>query len=331
VTGWQFGLLAAWLASLAVLAGWWLFSRTRTDIWRALPVPAALLGPDGKARRTTGPPAGGDLTLASSLPAPGLVTRSRAADGTPLALSGVRGGALALALSPDPIADRRERSLSELAPRLAHDLNTPLSAMRGHLDLMARQPIPEEARTSLNVCQAETERMIALTADLLALTRLRAGTARRGVEHAGALAEEAAAALLTEADESHADLQVDVPTDRVLVEVAAEDLIRALRNLIANALRHGLSADRRAVRVAVTADAVSVRFAVADSGPGLDAGELARLCEPLARGRRDGSTGSGLGLAIVAEVLAAHGSELQVEPADGDGACLSFDLPRYGE
>jgi two-component system OmpR family sensor kinase len=256
------------------------------------------------------------------------VSRSRSADGTPLALTGVRGGALAVALSADRVADRRERALSELAPRLAHDLNTPLSAMRGHLDLIARQPIPEPARDSLGICQVETERMIALTADLLALTRLRAGAARRSAQHAGALAEEAAAALLTEADERHANLQVDVPADRVLVDVAADDVIRALRNLIGNALRHGVTDDRRTVRVAVTADADVVRFAVADSGPGLTADELARLCEPLARGRSDGSTGSGLGLAIVAEVLAAHGSHLNVEPAEGGGAKLFFDLPR---
>ncbi len=330
MTGWQWGVLGAWLASLAALAGWWLLSRTRVDVWRALPVPAALLGADGKARRTSGPPASGDLTPAAGLPARGRVTRSRSADGTPLALSGVRGGALALALSADPVADRRERALSELAPRLAHDLNTPLSAMRGHLDLIARQQIPEPARQSLAICQNETERMIALTADLLALTRLRAGTARRSVEHAGALAEEAAAALLGDADERQVDLQVDVPADRVLVDVAADDLIRALRNLIANALRHGVTGDRRSVRVAVTADADTARFAVTDSGPGLTSDELARLCEPLARGRADGSTGSGLGLAIVAEVLAAHGAQLQVEVADGGGARLFFDLPRYG-
>ena len=120
---------------------------------------------------------------------------------------------------------------------------------------------------------------------------------------------------------------MDVPSERVMVDVAEGDLLRALRNLIGNALTHGLG-ERRDVHVAVSTDADTVTFAVADSGPGLSADDVARLSEPLVRGDGVTGPGSGLGLAIVAEVLAAHGSALDVASRDEGGAVLSFALPR---
>ncbi len=76
------------------------------------------------------------------------------------------------------------------------------------------------------------------------------------------------------------------------------------------------------------ADADTVTFSVADSGPGLTPDDLTRLSQPLVRGDGVTGAGSGLGLAIVAEVLAAHGSAIDVAPRDDDGAVLSFTLPR---
>lgn len=320
-------LVVAWLLVTAVPFAWWLAQRRRVDVWNALPVPAALLNADGQVRDQAGPVSEVEFAVASGLPARGHVIRTRSADGTPLALAGVRGGALAVALPRDPVAERRDHVLAELGSRLAHDINTPLDALRGHLDLIAHEPISDAALGSVHTCQRELARLQTTAQDLLAFTRLRAGGGRRAHHAAGALAEDAASALLDRADELGATLTVDVPSERVMVDVAEGDLLRALRNLIGNALTHGLG-ERRGVHVAVSADADTVTFSVADSGPGLSADDLARLSQPLVRGDGVTGAGSGLGLAIVNEVLAAHGSGLDVAPRDGGGAVLSFTLPR---
>lgn len=321
-------LFAAWLVLGGVPLGWFLLRQRRVDPWRALPVPAALLGRDGKPVATTGPPLElASLTPTSGLPARGRVARTRAADGTPLAVSGVRRGGLAVALPVDPVTERRDRVLAELGARLAHDINTPLAALYGHLDLIAHEPISDEARQSVRTCQRELTRLQATASDLLAFTRLRAGGASRSPQLAGALLEEAAAALVDRADQLDATMHVEVPNERVMVDVAEPDVVRALRNLIANALTHGLG-ERRVVRASVDADEDSVTFSVADSGPGMPPDELRRLSEPLVRGNETTGIGSGLGLAIVSEVLAAHGSSLEVRPAEDGGAVLSFALPR---
>lgn len=323
---WRWLAATLWVATLGALAGWWLLTRRRVDTWRLLPVPAALLDARGAVRARTGPPGGPDLGAATGVPAPGQVVRGATADGTPLAVSGFRGGALAVALPRDPVADRRDAMLAELAPRLAHDVYTPLTAVVGHLDLIAHEPISDAARQSVKVCQQEIERIATMSRDLLALTALRGGTATRSRAYAEALAEEAVAGVLLLADELGATVTCEAPADAAMVEVAEGDVIRALRNLLLNALRHGLG-DARRVTLRVTATDDDVTFAIADSGTGIPPEKLDALCQPMVRGDGVTGPGSGLGLAIVAEVLRAHGSRLGVT-SDTDGATFAFTLPR---
>jgi signal transduction histidine kinase len=323
---WRWVVAALWAGSLAVLAGWWLLTRRRVDTWRLWPVPAALLDTAGVVRVRTGPPGGPDLAAATGIPAPGQVVRGATADGTPLAVAGFRGGALAVALPRDPVADRRDAMLAELAPRLAHDVYTPLTAMVGHLDLIAHEPISEAARQSVQVCQREVDRIATMSRDLLALTAIRGGTATRTNAYAEALAEEAVAGVLPLADELSASVTVESPAEAPVVAVAEGDMIRALRNLLLNALRHGLG-DVRCVTMRVTATDDAVTFAVVDSGAGIPPERLDALCEPMIRGDGVTGPGSGLGLAIVREVLRAHGSALQVS-TDDRGATFAFTLPR---
>lgn len=320
-------LAVVWLLLAAVPLLWWLGSRRRVDVWQSLPVPAALLDRDGKVRSRTGPASDVAFTVNAGLPPAGRVTRTRASDGTPLAVTGIRGGALAVALPADPVAGRRDKVLAELGARLAHDINTPLGALHGHLDRIGHEPISDAARESVGICQRELVRLQTTAQDLLTFTRLRAGGGTRGPQLAGALAEEAAAALLDRADELQANLTVEVPSERVVVDVAEADLVRALRNLISNALSYGLG-QQRDVTVSVAATADTVTFSVTDSGPGLTPQQLEVLSQPLVRGASQVGSGSGLGLAIVAEVLAGHGSHLDTGPDAAGRATLSFTLPR---
>ncbi len=320
-------LVVVWLALGAVPLAWWWRGRRRVDVWPALPVPAALLDTSGAVLRTTGP--ANDVRFAiDAVPAPGRIVRGRGGDGVPLAMTGLPGGALALALPADPVAERRDRVLAELGARLAHDINTPMAAVVGHLDLIAHEQISPAAMVSVRTCQRELLRLQTTAADLLAYTRLRAGGGVRSLQLAGALVEDAAAAFFDRADEERVVLSVEVPDERVAVVASEGDIVRALRNLIANAFSHGLSGGGRDIVVSADADEQSVTFAVADRGPGLGAEELASLSQPLVRGPGVAGPGSGLGLAIVGEILTGHGASLQCTARGGGGAVLSFTLPR---
>jgi signal transduction histidine kinase len=328
----RYALASTWLTLGLLPLVWWAWTRRHVDLWHAMPVPLALLDRDGHAIRQVGPATEADLTSASGLPVAGRVARARSSDGTPLALTGLRrGGAIAVALPADPVGDRRDRVLAELGARLAHDINTPLAALQGHLDLLTYHDLEQQAVTSVRTCQRELSRLQTTAQDLLTYTRLRAGGSPRHTHLAGALAEEAAFALLDHADALDATIEVHVPAELVLVAVAEAELVRALRNLITNALTHGLpevEGQQREVIVTVDNTPDTVTFAVADSGPGLTSAQLADLCQPLVRGPDTRSPGSGLGLAIVAEVLAGHGSSLHTGHDSHGRAELSFALPR---
>ena len=132
------------------------------------------------------------------------------------------------------------------------------------------------------------------------------------------LAREAAAALAV----GGIDVAVEVSAGVPHVDGDPVRLRQVLDNLLANAVRHGGSADV-VVQVASTEDAVQV--AITDAGPGIPAGELDRIFEPGVRLDRD-TAGSGLGLALARTIAEAHGGELTVESEVGAGSTFTLIL-----
>jgi two-component system osmolarity sensor histidine kinase EnvZ len=108
------------------------------------------------------------------------------------------------------------------------------------------------------------------------------------------------------------------------------DLIRAIGNLIDNALRYGRSADGVA-RVALRASATDAGIAVevSDAGEGVPAEQLERLLRPFERmdAERSDSGGAGLGLAIVDRIARRYGGSLKLSSPPGSGLHARLELP----
>jgi signal transduction histidine kinase len=298
-------LLTGWLVVLVAPLGWWLIGwRSRLDPWRHLPVPGAVLSASGRVLARSGP--GITTSWPTELPAVGTVSRAIAADGTPVALTGVRGGAVAVAVEADPGLARRHGRLAALVPLLQHELRGSLQAVLGHVALATDEP------RALTTCEREVRRLIEVVDGAEVLARLSADDPARQPTSVAALLD---AAVEDAAVEGH-PVDVHQPDPDVQVSVVRWQLVRALRNLIDNALRYGGSP----VQVVATTRDGQVRIQVRDGGPGLTSAELERLIAPFVRGDVD-QPGSGLGLTIVGDVLQAHGSRLEAD--DGIG----FRLP----
>lgn len=304
-------LLGGWLVLVAAPLGWWWWRvRGRVDVFTNLPVPAALL--DGQGRVAEAHPGWpGWQVYPEDVPAPGARVKTRAGDGTPLALVGLRGGALAVAVEAEPGLAHRHRQLLTLVPLLQHEVRGGLQGLLGQLALLEAETASQPARASLAAARREANRMIEVVDGAELLVRIGRTPPPRTVIPV--------ASLLGEALADRPELATDLPDLGVLVEACDWQLIRVIRNLVDNAERHGRPPVR--LEVTVTGDAVTV--AVLDAGPGLRPAELPRLCAPFARGAT-GAPGSGLGLAVAAEVLAGHGSALAAL-AGGVG----FTLPRF--
>ncbi len=205
----------------------------------------------------------------------------------------------------------------------SHELRSPLTAIRGQIEVLAREPDPGAAdvRRVEAATLVELRRVERLVEELLALARLDEGVGpeRRELD---------ADAFLREAvDSAPGDASLG-PTASGRISLDADMLARVIRNLVENARRH--AGPDGQVTVSSTAVAGRLRVCVDDDGPGIAPAERERVFDRFQRSdaaRDRGSGGSGLGLAIARAIVTAHGGTIRAEDSPAGGARFSFELP----
>nr|WP_251075451.1 HAMP domain-containing sensor histidine kinase [Streptomyces sp. ISL-12] len=220
----------------------------------------------------------------------------------------------------------RERSTAQLRRFVAdasHELRTPLAAIRGYLQLYDKGMLrePAERKRAWERVLAEADRMGRLVDELLTLARLdqRPELRLRPVD-VGRLLRDAAEDLRVQQPER----PVTVDAEGALTVCADESGLRqVVGNLVANVRVH-TPADVPVRLAAERVDGV-VRLSVEDKGPGLTAEDAARVFDRFFRA--GGGAGSGLGLAIVQGAVHAHGGEVDVRTAPGEGLAVTVVLP----
>jgi two-component system, OmpR family, sensor kinase len=294
----------ATLAGLAVLALWLVRLGLR---------------PLGRIERTADAYAAGDLG-------------ARVADDDPRTEVGRLGRALnaMLARIEQSFEERREaeQRLRRFVADASHELQTPLTSVRGYAELFRRGAAqrPEDLATTMRRIEAEAARMGVLVDDLLLLARLDQGRplARERIDLATLAAELAADARVVE-PERPIEIRCDTP---VWVDGDDVRLRQVVGNLLSNARSH--TPPRAPVSVRAAERDGEAVLEVADSGPGLAPDHAARVFERFFRAdpsRARASGGSGLGLSIVAAIAEAHGGRAEVESAPGAGALFRMVLP----
>ncbi len=216
---------------------------------------------------------------------------------------------------------RQRRFVSDAS----HELRSPLTAIRGQLEVLARSEAPDaaEVRRVEALALAEMGRVERLVEDLLALARLDEGV--------GPAPRELAADSFLRELIAATDDQVEIGALVAGILRADPDLIaQVLRNLIENARRHAGSGGR--VVVASTAGPGGLRVDVDDDGPGVPPEERERVFDRFHRSetaRERASGGSGLGLGIARSILASHDGRIWIEGSALGGARVSFELPAF--
>ena len=212
----------------------------------------------------------------------------------------------------------------------AHELRTPLTALKLQIGLLRDASEGAQRDAALDRLRAGVDRAAHLVEQLLALARADPG---RQADHAWLDLSEVARQLVAEmapiAASRHAALEIDAPAPAP-VRGDAQALHGLLRNLVDNALRHGVrdgEAGAR-VRVGVTATPVQVLLQVDDAGPGIPAVERERVFDRFHRREGVRAEGSGLGLAIVRGVARQHGGQVRLGDAPGGGLRVELQLPR---
>lgn len=213
------------------------------------------------------------------------------------------------------------------AAHAAHELRSPLTALRGEIELALRRPrSPTEYETTLREALEDTNRLINLSEDLLIVART-AGSSKEPQEDECSVSE-----IIREAiQSSHAtpnQVQVDVRDERVFG--TRTDLTRMLRNLVDNAVGHGKTDVRIRARAAYFDDRAWLRIEVEDDGPGVPEQDRPRIFEHFHRGAeaRENS-GAGLGLGIAREIARRHGGDIELE-SKAKPTRFVVKIPRVG-
>jgi two-component system OmpR family sensor kinase len=217
---------------------------------------------------------------------------------------------------------RRQRQFVSDA---SHELRSPLTVLRGRIELLARDDDPKALAGEADELLREISRMDRLVSDMLTLAQAERGQLlqRRPLS----------------VEDFVEDLCRDLPllgdrTYRVDSDLAGtldadpDRLAQVVRNLVSNAVRH-TSPDGH-IGVSVSASNGSAVFAVSDDGDGIPPERLERIFDRFyrtdaGRGREEG--GSGLGLAIARAIVEAHGGTIAAESFPGRGATIRFEIP----
>jgi signal transduction histidine kinase len=217
----------------------------------------------------------------------------------------------------------------ELVANVSHELKTPISALRAHLENVldgVEQPDPE----TLSVMLAQSERLGRLVDQLLDLSRLESGAVQMHREPTALspLVAEVLSEVRVQEKASEVRMENEVPDSLPAVLADRERVHQVLFNLLDNAVRFTPAGGE--VKVSAHEARDRCEITVSDTGMGISDEHLPKLFERFYRvdtSRSRGDGGTGIGLAIARSVVEAHGGRLRAESEVGRGSAFTFDLP----
>ncbi|MGW5719936.1 sensor histidine kinase [Amycolatopsis sp. NPDC003865] len=220
---------------------------------------------------------------------------------------------------------------------VSHELRTPLFGIKGSTQLyrMGALPGPSDVDEAMRRIDREATRLTALTEDLLLLAQLDEAPEEQ--------LDRAPMDLRTLAGDARHDLRALDPSRTVTltgpggagppgpapVDADEARLRQVVTNLVGNAAAH--TPPGTSVRIGVGTAAGRAVLEVADAGPGMTAGQARRVFDRFYRAdrsrTRSGGADAGLGLSIARSLARAHGGDVELETAVGEGACFRLALP----
>jgi signal transduction histidine kinase/HAMP domain-containing protein len=224
---------------------------------------------------------------------------------------------------------------TDMVATLAHEFRTPLTSLRMAVHLLVEQaagPLTPKQAELLYAAREDCERMQSMVDDLLDLSRIEGGVleVRRQPLDLAPLLQDALEAARPLAEEGKVELRREVPPGLPPVAADRERIHLVLMNLVSNAIRH--TPPGGAVRLSAAESAGErVTIRVSDNGPGIPREYQSRIFDKFFRLPGSVAGGAGLGLFIARETVRAHGGDIGVDSAPGQGTTIWFTLPGASE
>lgn len=242
-----------------------------------------------------------------------------------------RRNAWQLAVQKRQLAEQASLAKTRFLATLGHEVRTPMTGVLGMSELLASTSLDPKQRGYVDAIRRAGEHLMRLVNDALDLARIEAGKLELEPQpfDLHALVEEVIAMTAPMAKQRGLAFRSRIAADAPRWLLGDPMRVRQiLLNLLGNALKF---TERGSVSLKVGSAAPGVRFVIADTGPGLNDEQKARLFQRFeqAEGARTAARygGSGLGLAICQELAAAMGGRIALESTPGQGTDFTVDLP----
>ena len=234
----------------------------------------------------------------------------------------------------DAARAQRLSAIGQVAATVAHKIGTPLTALSGHIQLMAEDPtLSTESRQRLETVEAQIERTSKIIQDLLLYAR-RPEPVRSPLDLNACVAE-CLALFQPEFDRRRIVLATEWSHQIEKVEADSQQLQEVFNSLIENALDAMPTGGTLFVRVTPHIELRQpdhrtwVAVELIDTGCGMNAAQLVQIFQPFFTTKRAGR-GTGLGLASALETVRAHGGQIKVDSNPGKGSRFTIVLPTDG-
>jgi len=214
---------------------------------------------------------------------------------------------------------------------LGHELQTPLSIIKGYTDTLSRVEgkwDENTVREGLKVIEEESDRLSQVMSKLLLASRLSTRTLTLNTEPVQLAALVQKVVRRQSKFSAIHTFAVDFPPDFPMVKVEPQLMEEVLTNLIENAIKYSPKGGK--VSISGNKEEHQVKIAVSDQGMGIPIGDMEHLFEKFQRGKKGQSQriqGTGLGLYICKSIIEAHGGKLEVSSQIGKGSTFIFTLP----
>jgi signal transduction histidine kinase len=218
-------------------------------------------------------------------------------------------------------------TLRQFVEDAAHEINTPLTALRTNLELTATDDIPDTVHTDIEQALTELARLEKLTRNLLTLARLEAPDTllQRTTLDLALMIRQMHERYASRAEQAGITFTAVAPEQPVFIQADQAQITRMFDNLLDNALKFTLPLGQVTLGIRVEQD--RAHLWVQDTGIGIPESDLPKLFSRFHRGRNAAAfPGNGLGLVITKAIVEEHGGQITVK-SDSSGTCFTVDLP----
>ena len=223
-----------------------------------------------------------------------------------------------------------ENMRKKLVQNVSHDLRTPLTSIKGYLELLEDESFTEEEKLkSINTIQKEVERMETIVKEITRLSIIDGKNYQLDIEKLdlNSVVKESIPIISIEAEKKNIQIQTDSLQKEIFIMGDKEKVKEVIINLLSNAIKF---TNEGFIKISTSQNKNYVSLIIEDTGIGIDPEDMPHIFERFYRGeksRSKNSSGLGIGLSIVKELLYMQNGKIEVESKKNKGSKFTVNFP----